>query len=236
MIRRRTELGSTLAELAVTSFVLTLLIGTIFLIFQAGYSGFQTVTDRQNAHTQLSAVRAALQQDLQMTDYYGLAVANSTPIAVNGKDVVRSTLSAPALADWSDEKAFSNLSDFGGVSAYLGAPRWNRWVVFRVTHNPQGELMRQVLSPDGQEGPELLRAPSQLPAMASDANQTRTGWPLAGTQRLAAQVSDFRVTLDPEARGVSISLTICGKAKAKGEPEAVRANFFIKPHNTGAVD
>ena len=235
MILRKSTQGSTLAELAVTSFVLTLLMGIVFMIFQAGYNGFQTVTDRQNAHTQLSAVRAALQQDLQMTDFYGLAALESTPIAVEGKEVARSALSAPALADWSDEKAFANLSDFGGGSAYLGAPRWNRWVVFRVTHNPQGELMRHVLSSDGQEGAQLLRAPDQLPAMVSDANQTRTGWPLLGTQRLASNVADFDVALDPEARGVSICLTIQSQ-KPKGEPEAVRANFFIKPHNTGAVD
>jgi hypothetical protein len=238
MMRRVPQAGSTLAEIAVTTLVLTLLMGTVFTMFQIGYRGFRTVTHRQNTHTQLAAVRASLQQDLQMSNFYGLAKVQSDPVTIQKDEVTRSALSAVALSDWSDESSFRNLNEFAGTSAVLGAPKWDRWVVYRVTHNPQGELMRHVLDPPSdQRGTQLLRAPDQLPSMVNDSNPTRVSWPLANTQRLARQVRDFDVALDHQTRSVSISLTIQStKAGLKGRPETVQANFYIKPHNTGAVD
>ena len=238
MIRGGQCQGSTLAEITVTSFVLTLLMGAVFMMFQLGYRGFKTVTNRQNTHTQLAAVRAALQQDLQMSHYYGLGKVQSDTIKIGDEEITRSALSAVALSDWSDESSFRNLNEFAGTSALLGAPKWDRWIVYRVTHNPQGEMMRHVLMPpDDQAGAQLLRSPGALSSMVNDPNQTRVGWPLASTQRLATNVKDFDVSLDHETRSVSIGLTLeSSVAGLRNEPESVKANFYIKPNNTGAVD
>jgi hypothetical protein len=238
MIRGRRQGGSSLAEVTVTTFVLTILMGAVFTMFQLGYRGFKTVTNRQNTHTQLAAVRAALQQDLQMSNYYGLSTVQSDLIKVGDKEVSRSALSAVALSDWNDESSFRNLSEFAATSALLGAPKWDRWIVYRVTHDPQGEMMRHVLiPPTNQNGAQLLRPPDQLSSMVNDPNKTRVGWPLAGTQQLATNVKNFDVVLDQDTRSVSISLTLeSSESGLRNEPESVKANFYIKPHNTGAVD
>lgn len=227
----RGKRGSSLAEFTIATFVFSLLLTTVFLLFGTGSRGFQSINERQDAQSQLSAVRAALQTDLQVTHFYGIFSREANSITVGEETISRDGLSCVALDSWAIG------SNFGDA----GTPLWNRWVVYRVTQEENGQLMRHVIEAGpGETGLALLKEPALLFTMVNDANPSRVGWRdvgLSGTQGIAQNIKDFKVTLDQKARAVDIKIQIRKESsKPNAKPEQVGANFFIQPHNTGPID
>lgn len=156
-MRRPRSPGTTLIELLISMGILLLVLGAVFLLFAIGSRGFRTVEARQGAQNQLAAVRAALQRDLQLSHFYGMGLAENTSFTVGGESRPRHALSAVQLGDW-EAPASRDM---------FGIPNWDRWVVFRVTNEAQGQLVRHLIEPaGGQRGRALLRPADGLAQLA----------------------------------------------------------------------
>lgn len=229
MKQRKEEAGSTLVELLITTLMMAFVFASVFLLFGIGSRGFHTVSNRQDTHNQLGAVRASLQSDLQLTHFYGIGVEENFGRVIEGESVERDTLSAVALEDWEDSASFNP----------YGLPQWQHWVVYRVTQEDAGTLLRHLAQPPaGQSGRALLRAPANLPLWANSASVSEPSWAnLSAPRLLAERVRAFDARLHDENRAVEIQLTLRSlPLPNQGRGELVTANFFIQPHNTVPVD
>lgn len=203
-----------------------LLLGTVFMLFAIGSRGFRTVEARQGAQNQLAAVRASFQGDLQVSHFYGIHLDSSNTIPVAGTEQPRDAISAVALSDWESRDAF-------------GVPDWDQWVLYRVTYEEQGQLLRHVVAPEpGQHGRALLRAADGLPALARSVAPYNPAWDkVSPPQVLARGVRSLSAHLDQQQRAIEIAVTVEQKtAVENAKPDVVTATFYIKPHNTVPTD
>lgn len=218
-----------MAELLITTVILAFIFASIFLLFGVGSRGFHTVTNRQDTHNQLGAVRASLQADLQVTHYYGIGLVETFSRVVAGETLERDALSAVALEDWQSNTA----ADLYGV------PQWQHWVVYRVTQEDSGRLLRHICQPPtGLSGRELLQAPANLALWANSSSLSEPSWAnLSPPRVLAERVKSFDVKLQDETRALEIQLALQSRPPLdKGRGELVTANFYIQPHNTVPID
>ena len=194
-----------------------------------GSNGFRAISERQDVQSQISAIRASLQSDLQKTHFYGVFERESLPVTIDSVSISRDGLSCVSLDSWQNS---SNFSD-------AGLPQWNQWVVFRVTHEEKGKLIRHVIDPNsGESGLALLKEPLLLATVINESQPSRSAWAdVTGTRNIAENIQDFQVKLDADARSVDITVTIKKDSiKSNLKSESVEANFFIQPHNTGPGD
>lgn len=221
--------GTSLIELTVATFVLSLLLVVVFLLFGMGSRGFQAINQRQDAQSQISSIRAALQSDLQQTHFYGIFAREALPLTIGTENIIRDGLSCVSLDSWKNSSNFS----------ISGLPRWNRWVIYRVTHEQSGQLIRHSLVPNPVEtGLSLLKEPPFLATGINDSKPSRTSWSdVESTQNIAQNIKDFQVKFDQNARAIAVKVTIKKDSpKANAKAEELAANFYIQPHNTGPGD
>jgi type II secretory pathway pseudopilin PulG len=225
-MKRRRTLGLSLIELLISMTMFGLLLGAVFLLFDVGSRGFRTVESRQGAQNQLAAVRAAVQTDLQVSHFYGIHLDTSNSLFIEGEEEPRHALSAVGLSDWSQRDQF-------------GVPNWDQWVVYRVTHEPEGQLVRHLVSPRGGErGRQLLKPVSNLNQRARTVAPYEVAWgdPVLPNV-LARGVRSLQARLDQEQRAVELALTIVQKTDERDpKPDVITATFYVKPHNTVPTD
>ena len=221
--------GTTLVELTVASFILSLVLITVFLLFGMGSRGFQAINERQDAQSQLSAIRSVIQFDLQQTHFFGVFTREALPVTAGSETIRRDGLSCVTLDSWQSPTNFS----------VAGLPQWNRWVVYRVTHEESGQLLRHLIMPNTTEtGLALLKEAPLLPAAINDSNPTRTGWSdVMESRNIAQNIRDFRIRLDQDAHSIAIKVVIRKEStNPRSKNEEIAANFYIQPHNTGPGD
>lgn len=225
-VRARSFSGVTLIELLISMGMFVLLLGTVFLLFGIGSRGFRTVEARQGAQNQLAAVRSSLQNDLQVSHFYGIHLDTTNTIPIAGVEQPRDAISAVTLSDWDHRDQF-------------GVPDWDQWVLYRVTYEEQGQLLRHVVLPEpGQHGRALLRPAGGLADVARTVAPYNPAWDrVSPPQVLARGVRSFAARLDQQQRAVEIAVTIEQKtAPENPKPDVVTATFYIKPHNTVPTD
>lgn len=228
---RQAQRGGTLAELLVAMSVFAMMLTAVFLLFGVGSRGFHLVEKRQAAQNQLAAIRAAVQQDLQTTHFYGIHVDDSTTIKVHGKKQPRNVLSAVSLSDWERPKNFSD----------AGVPLWDQWAAYRVTYEEKGQLVHHVVrpKPGSGRGRSLLRACDGLWDLRQTVAVSSRSWSadVARTQVLARNVRAFEAELVAERRAVALRITIEEQSDVKNpKPDVITAQFFVEPHNTVPSD
>ncbi len=211
--------------------VFGLMLTAVFLLFGVGSRGFHLVERRQIAQNQLAAIRAAVQQDLQTTHFYGIHVDDTTTIKVHGKKQPRNVVSAVSLSDWERDKNFSD----------AGVPLWNQWVVYRVTYEEKGQLVRHVVNPKpgSGRGRTLLRACDGFWDFRKTVAVNGRSWSadVARTQVLARNVRSFAAELVAERRAVGLRVTIEKQSDVRNtKPDVITAQFFVDPHNTVPSD
>ena len=212
---------------AMVIFGLTL--GSVFLLFGIGHRGFRTVESRQSGQNQLAAVRAAIQQDFQVTHFYGIAHRVGPSRRLEGAEVPRHVISAVALTDW--ERSDS-------VNSY-GLPNWDRWAVYRVTNEDRGVLVRHLVEPrNGAKGRSLLREAEGLAELSLSAEIRNPTWGrVVSASVLARDVKALEMRRHDRERAVSLTLTLEQPKDPKNpRSEVFSATFYVKPHNTVPVD
>lgn len=221
--------GATLVELIVSMLVFGLLMSMIFLLFGVGSRGFRTVEARQGAQNQLASLRASLQNDLQVSHFYGIFCREEGTRRIHGVDYPRHAFSAVALSDWNTP---------GSINAY-GLPNWDRWSLYRVTNVDQGELVRHLVRPaNGDRGRKLLREADRIDDLALSTEVMNPTWArVSRPSVLARGVRSLELVRHDRERTVSVKMTVEQVTDPKNpKPDVVTASFYIKPHNTVPVD
>ncbi len=206
-----------------------LLLSMVFLLFGISSRGFRTIENRQGGQNQLAAIRASLQQDLQVTHFYGIFCREEGTRRIRGIDYLRHAFSAVAVSDWNSPTSVNN----------YGLPLWNRWTVYRVTNEDEGQLVRHLVRPaNGDQGRALLREADRLDDLALSAEVINSSWARVSRPAVLARgVRSFELVRDDTERAVSIKITLEHKTDAHNpKPDVVTASFYIKPHNTVPVD
>lgn len=226
---RAANRGVTLVELIVSMLVFGLLLSMVFLLFGVSSRGFRTVENRQGAQNQLSAIRASLQQDLQVTHFYGIFRRQEVTRRIGNVNYPREAFSAVALSDWNSP---------GSTNDY-GLPNWDRWAVYRVTNEDRGQLVRHLVRPaNGERGRALLREADRLADLALSTEVMNSTWARVSSPAVLARgVRSLALDKHDRERAVSIEVTIEQKTDWENpKPDVITASFYIKPHNTVPVD
>ena len=115
-----------------------------------------------------------------------------------------------------------------------GVPNWDQWVVYRVTREEKGQLLRHAVQPAGGSGRQLLRKADGLDQMAGTVALHDLSWArVSAPQILARGVRSLEISLDQQLRGVNFAITLEQPTSPENpKNDVVTATFFIKPHNT----
>ncbi|MEW6282751.1 MAG: prepilin-type N-terminal cleavage/methylation domain-containing protein [Candidatus Eremiobacterota bacterium] len=136
--------GFSLPELIVAMFILGMLLGILFVVFNMGSRSFQGLVVRQGIQSEARRVSALLRKDLTATHFNGTSVLDR----IDGAGQERDALSIPTVNNWSDPGNFDQFQK----------PQWNRYLVYYATvddteKNPplgdpnRGQLFRKQIDP-----------------------------------------------------------------------------------------
>lgn len=208
----------------------SLVMTTVFMLFELGRRGLASVEVRQGGSNQLAAIRAAFEADLVPTHFYGITVDSTVTVSVHGVAQPRDAMSLVSLSNW----------DKSGAVSLAGLPRWDRWIVFRVTRQEKGELLRHAVIPkDSQSGRLLLRKADPLSDLAQSPEAFLVGWSgqTMPPQVLARDVRSMKVSLHEDLRAVEVAVTIETQVTPQHpKADVITSTCFVRPKNTVPTD
>lgn len=160
----RRRFGFTLVESIVSIAVLSIIMATVFYLFDFGREQFAIGVMRTGFSNDIRMVTTTLSRDIKLSCLEGfqLDVPKNSDFSFGGKNYTasRQSLSFPTLKDWSDGTAqYDNAS---------GLPIYNTYILWGCSgHSPEGNLFRIELNAPANQGKpidagELAAASSSL--------------------------------------------------------------------------
>ena len=178
--------GQTLLETILAMSLLMMVVAAIFSVFDLGQGSFHLSVMRNDLQNQGRGALVWLERDVIQTALSNLAVADGPARSVNGS--ARHAVCVTGLDDWTEPANFDPVS---------GLPRWNRYLVYYATTEPEGRLIRLEVSLASNingawsdfvnyldNDPESMSLPS--------------GYVLEGYRVLARDVREFRLAPEDE--------------------------------------
>lgn len=134
---KRQYRGMSLPELLLALAVFSVFIGVMFHLFQQGYQAFGFLSARQSLQGQALRLKMVLSDDLTKTNFRSFGTLERTTV-VDGETVSRDDACCLTLSDWTQD---DNFSEVGGI------PKWDRYLVYQTTLNPEGKFDRLLVTP-----------------------------------------------------------------------------------------
>lgn len=205
---------------------LTFIFGIVFLLFSYGHQGYDLLDTRQGVQVGTLAAKSSLAQDFSYSHFDSVAVVEGS-LDEKRRDVV----CALALSNWNDAANFTP----------VGAPQWDRFVVYHVSSQESGALIRTELDAKPllgdltfgvhplPPGPMGLMGQSSLPAEFEPH--------LLNRRLIVGDVKEFACKVDETRQLLQIRLKLFAQSGvsptgAKRVKEGAEAVFEFDPVNT----
>lgn len=215
--------GITLIEVIVVSALLLVISAVTFMLFTMGTRGYLHAVARTGAVGDIHTLNRVAGRDLSLTHIYSTR-SHSRTVSTPRGNARRDGLCLVGMADWGADSAFETAT---------GLPKWNRWIVYYATSEPEGRLMRvefdrgapfYPLEPLSDLDPWMAEDPATLPG------DTRV-------TILCQNVHSFEVNSDEYQRLISLNLKLynrAGKRMASEHQveEFLEAQLEVSPMNS----
>jgi hypothetical protein len=219
-VRRR---AFSLIETVLACALLAVSVAVLFSTFELGSRSFRFGTTRQGLQNSAKRVLASLDTDIRRSDFSRIATLARAMMGGSSRDGV----CLPGL---------SNPSAAGAFDVVTGLPRWDRYVVYYSTSEPEGgRLLRQVLQPPGAPYASPLRSFSE----ASNLNDVpaNNAPNVLRTQQLTDGVEQFSVRPDGRLQVLRVELLLRARGgrrpgSQKQTDESLQLVWELQPENT----
>lgn len=195
----------TLLELILSMAIFLGIMAMVFGIFIYGTKMFQQTSFRQGLEGDARRIAAKLRKDIALSSFQTVSALNRTTTA-SGPTLRRDAYAVGALSDWSDSANFR---------PGLGLPRWNQYIVCYATLDPEGRLLRQVISPTSVPSDGFLTPYAAL--STNLANTPSYNSDVANTTTLSNQIESFQA--EPDLSENTVTLT-CSLRRRQGQKKA----------------
>ncbi len=140
----RSQRGFALIEVIVASALFMVLSGLIFSFFSYGARSFQHVNSKHGLQMDALRVIESLQTELKRSALGSVTLRNDSTRAalVDGETVSRDVVNFATLQSWQDRTNSINFD------LQTGVPKWNRYLTFYATTEPEGQLIRHRVDPN----------------------------------------------------------------------------------------
>lgn len=197
--------------------IFSLFIGGMFAIFSRGYQAFHFLSARQSVQGELLRLKAVMGSDFGKTHYRSVG-SFQRDITLGDEEVSRDIACCLALDDWTDPDNFRDPTSI---------PLWNRYIVYRSSLEPEGQLERLVVAPEG-EVPFRVRPMLDLDDFDA---------PIKSEKVLSSKVKSFDCRVEGYLQKVIVTLVIVDGGGKRGldsqdSKESFKAEFSWLPHNT----
>ncbi len=215
--------GFTLIEMVVVTALLLIISGITFMLFTMGTRGYRHAVARTGAVGDLHAFNRLAGRDLTMTHIYS-SKSRSRDVSTSRGTARRDGVCMVGLSDWGADSSFQPAT---------GLPKWDRWIIYYATREPEGRLVRLEFERGAPYYP--LEPISNLNDwMVEDLNT------LPGDTRVTTvcqNVHAFEVETDEYQRLISLHITLYNKAgKRMGSDqqieELLEARLEVTPMNS----
>ena len=219
--------GFSLLEMILSTLMLGLLTGMLFLAFRDGTRAFNNLNLRQGLEGEARRCSNVLEQQLRQSDL-SCCEAINTPsrqrLGVSGATISRDGVSYVTLSNWWDSTLFSS----------QGRPQWNQYeVIYATLYNP-GQLVRQIYRPPGSPYQMSLPGFTAL-AMLNDDPADNTA--ARETHILSKSVEDFQIAVDGSQASLDIRLILTDRqplraGSNRASQERLQMDLTLKMNNT----
>jgi hypothetical protein len=194
--------GFSLLELCVSLGILSFVLLGIFGVFELGQSSFHFASLRQGLQNEARVAFYALSNDLRHSSFVTVSTIPRT-VSAEGRSLDRDGLCAAGVQNWASGTA---------VDVNTGFPNFDSFIVYYGTSEPEGRLIRQVVTPP-LVGPYPNAQFTQAASMNDNplANSHRVGV----TRTLSKRLLSFRARRDNGSRLVIVNMRFRGKGGAK---------------------
>lgn len=118
--------------------------GLIFSFFSYGVRSFQQVNSKHGLQMDALRVIESLQTELKRSALGSVTLRNdgSRRVEIDGEMVSRDVINFATLQNWQDRTNSLNFD------LQTGVPKWNRYLTFYATTEPEGQLIRHRVDPN----------------------------------------------------------------------------------------